>query len=156
MHPTIPRGKLDMVNTPFLTLLLANYFCCFPSALANVHPWPLVPFFEVSLKKSRLKATHNTFRDCRVQFSRNSCILKQLFFSIPVNSGFSNIYPDFKEYFLIIIRCKCLFFFIRQEPTTRPANNCLQIMVCSCAMSFNYFWLPWRKMSDWSIPAHVT
>ena len=40
-----------------------------------------------------------------------------------------------------IIRCKCFFFFIGREPTTWPANNCLQIMVCSWAMSFNCFWL---------------
>ena len=37
-------------------------------ALANIHPWPLVPFFQISLKKSELKTTHNTFRDCRVHF----------------------------------------------------------------------------------------
>ena len=42
---------------------------------------------------------------------------------------------------IIIIRCKCFFLFIGQKPTTWPANNCLQIMVCSCAMSFNCFWL---------------
>ena len=41
----------------------------------------------------------------------------------------------------IIIQCKCFFLFIGQEPTTWPANNCLQIMVCSCAMLFNCFWL---------------
>ena len=42
----------------------------------------------------------------------------------------------------IIIRCKCFFLFrIGREPTSWPANNCLQIMVCSCAMSFNCFWL---------------
>ena len=41
----------------------------------------------------------------------------------------------------IIIRCKCFFFFTGREPTTWLANNCLQIMVCSCAMSFNCFWL---------------
>ena len=41
----------------------------------------------------------------------------------------------------IIIWCKCFFFFTGWEPTTWPANKCLQIMVCSCAMSFNCFWL---------------
>ena len=29
------------------------------------------------------------------------------------------------------------FLFIGREPTTWPANNCLQIMVCSCAMPSN-------------------
>ena len=28
-----------------------------------------------------------------------------------------------------------------REPTTWPANNCLQIMVCSCAMPSNCVWL---------------
>ena len=27
-----------------------------------------MPFFQISLKKSELKTTHNTFRDCRVHF----------------------------------------------------------------------------------------
>ena len=35
-------------------------------------------FFQIFLKKSELKTTHNTFRDCRVQFSdnlsQNGCI----------------------------------------------------------------------------------
>ena len=48
-----------------------TYFCRFPSALANIHPWPLVvPFFQISLKNSELKTIHNTFRDCRVHFFR--------------------------------------------------------------------------------------
>ena len=40
----------------------------------------------------------------------------------------------------IIIRCKSFFVFIGREPTTWPANNCLQIMVFSCAMSSNFVW----------------
>ena len=41
----------------------------------------------------------------------------------------------------IIIRCKFFFFFIGRKHTTWPANNCLQIIVCSCAMSSNCVWL---------------
>ena len=41
----------------------------------------------------------------------------------------------------IIIRSKFFFLFIGREPTTWPANNCLQIMVCSCAMLSNCVWL---------------
>ena len=33
------------------------------------------------------------------------------------------------------------FLFIGREPTMWPANNCLQIMVCSCAMPSNCVWL---------------
>ena len=41
----------------------------------------------------------------------------------------------------IIIRSKFFFLFIGQERTTWPPNNCLQIMVCSCAMPSNCVWL---------------
>ena len=35
---------------------------------------------------------------------------------------------------IFIIRCIFFFRFIGREPTTWPANNCLQIMVCSCVV----------------------
>ena len=41
----------------------------------------------------------------------------------------------------IIIRCKLFFLFIGRRPTTWPANNCLQIMLCWCAMLSNCVWL---------------
>ena len=47
-----------------------TYFCCSALALANIRPWPPVPFFQISLMNSELKTTHNTFRDCRVIFFR--------------------------------------------------------------------------------------
>jgi len=34
----------------------------------------------------------------------------------------------------IIIRCVLFFFFIGWEPTTWPANNCLQMVVSSCVV----------------------
>ena len=37
--------------------------------------------------------------------------------------------------------CRFFFLFIGREPTTWPANNCLQIMVCSCSLSSNCVWL---------------
>ena len=40
----------------------------------------------------------------------------------------------------LIIRSKFLFLFIGREPAAWPANNCLQIMVCSCAMPSNCVW----------------
>ena len=57
----------DMIITRFLTLQL--WICC-PLALADIRPWPLVPFFQISLKNSELKTTYNTFRDCRSHFFR--------------------------------------------------------------------------------------
>ena len=41
----------------------------------------------------------------------------------------------------IIIRRKLFFLFIGRELTTWPANNCLQIIVCSCAMPSNSVWM---------------
>ena len=41
----------------------------------------------------------------------------------------------------IIIGYKLFSPFAGQELTTWPANNCLQIVGCSCTMSFNYVWL---------------
>ena len=49
-----------------------------------------------------------------------------------------------KNFLLImsfIIRCKFFFLFIGRELTSWPANKCLQIMVCSCALSSNFVWL---------------
>ena len=40
-----------------------------------------------------------------------------------------------------IIRCKFFLLFISWELTSWPANNCLQIMFCSCALSSNFVWL---------------
>ena len=42
---------------------------------------------------------------------------------------------------IIIIRSKFFFLFIGREPTKWPANNCVQIMVCSWAMLSNSVWL---------------
>ena len=65
VHATIPKGDMgyDQYHCSCRT-----YFCCFPLTLANICPWPLLPFFEISLKNSELKTTHNTLRDCRVHF----------------------------------------------------------------------------------------
>ena len=42
---------------------------------------------------------------------------------------------------IIIIGRKFFFLLIGREPTTWPANNCLQIMLCLCAMLSNCVWL---------------
>ena len=71
VHATIPKGNMgyDQYTCPW-HCSCRTYFCCFPLALANICPCRLVPFFEISLKISDLKATHNTFRGCRVHFFR--------------------------------------------------------------------------------------
>ena len=73
VHATIPKSNtgydfLSMYCSSHLSC--GTYLCCFALALADIRPWPLVPFFENSLKNSELKTTHNTIRDCRVHFFR--------------------------------------------------------------------------------------
>ena len=80
VHATIPKGNMgyDQYTVPD-DCSCRIYLWCFPLALANICPRPQVPFFQISLKKSELKTTHNTFWDCRVHFFRQpfSFILKQ-------------------------------------------------------------------------------
>ena len=45
-----------------------------------------------------------------------------------------------------IICCNFFFLFIGRELTSWPANNCLQIMFCSCALSSNFVWLVWLQL----------
>ena len=68
----------DMINTLFLTTVAVEPTRCFPLALANIFPWSLVPFFQISLENRAEKTTHNTFRDCRVPFFRQP-FSKQLY-----------------------------------------------------------------------------
>ena len=62
MHATIPKGNMgyDQYTVP-ADCSCQTYFCYFPLALADIRPWPLVPFFQISLKNSELKTTHNSF-----------------------------------------------------------------------------------------------
>ena len=71
-------GLLQGFNSKFPTSIPTPFICgvppglklhfCFPLTLADIHPCPLVPSFQISLKNSELKTTHNTYRDCRVHF----------------------------------------------------------------------------------------
>ena len=57
-HATIPKGNMGSMHSPW-HWSCRTYFCCFPLAFANIHvsSWPLVPFFQISLKNSELKTT---------------------------------------------------------------------------------------------------
>ena len=48
---TIPNGNMgyDQYTVPD-DCSSRTYFCCFPLALTNICPWPLVLFFQISLK----------------------------------------------------------------------------------------------------------
>ena len=69
VHATIPNGNMgyDHYTVPD-DCSCRTCLCCFPLALADICPWSLVPFFQISLKNSVLKTTHHTYRDCRVHF----------------------------------------------------------------------------------------
>ena len=47
-----------------------TYFCCFHLAFTNICSWPPMTFFQISLKNSAVRTTHNTFRVCCVHFFR--------------------------------------------------------------------------------------
>ena len=78
-YATTPKGNMgyDQYTLPN-DCSCRTYFCCFPLALANIGPWPLMPFFQISLENRADKTTHNTFRDCRVHFFRQP-FSKQLY-----------------------------------------------------------------------------
>ena len=56
-HATIPKSKMgyDQYTVPDTIASCRTYFCCFHLSFADVHPWPLVPFFQISLKNSEPK-----------------------------------------------------------------------------------------------------
>ena len=68
----------DMINTLFLTRQLSNLLLLLSfSTRKHKSMASRAINFQISLKYSEFKTTHNTFRDCPVQFSdnlsRNSC-----------------------------------------------------------------------------------
>ena len=77
----------DMINTLFLTLQLSHLLLLlsFHLALANISPWPLLPFFQICLQNSELKTTHNTFQDCCMPVFRQPFYLAGFFNTLPPN-----------------------------------------------------------------------
>ena len=74
MQATIPKGNMryDQYAVLDTTVAVESSIVTLISLSTSKHMayglWPLVPFFQISLKNSELKTTHNTFRDCRVRF----------------------------------------------------------------------------------------
>ena len=78
VRATTPKGNLGYNQYTVPTnCSYQTYFCCFSLALVSIRPWPLVPFFQISLENRADKTTHNTFQDCRVHFFRR--FSKQLY-----------------------------------------------------------------------------
>ena len=84
VHATIPEGNMgyDQYTVPNTsTVAIELTFFCFPQALANIRPWPLVPFSQISLGNlSERNAPTLPFGIVACTFSdilsRNSCILQ--------------------------------------------------------------------------------
>ena len=68
VHATTQTGSMgyDQYTVPHSVDIEPTVFVFL--ALANVRQWPLVPFFQISLKNSELKNTHNTFRGLSLAF----------------------------------------------------------------------------------------
>ena len=58
VHATIPKGNMgyDQYTVPN-DCSCRTYFCCFSLALANICPWPLVAFFQISSENRADKTT---------------------------------------------------------------------------------------------------
>ena len=66
VHATILKGNMgyDQYTVPDTSCSCQTCFCCFPLALANIRPWLLVLFFQISLNNSELKTNHNICLQC--------------------------------------------------------------------------------------------
>ena len=75
---TIPKSNMGYDQYAVPDTVAVESSMSLSLTLSNTCPWPLVAFFQISLKNSELKTTHNTFRDYGMHFSdnlsRNSCI----------------------------------------------------------------------------------
>ena len=59
VHTTIPKGSMEYNQCTVPDCIQLLNLLRFPLSFSNIHPWPLVPFFEISLKNSELQTTHN-------------------------------------------------------------------------------------------------
>ena len=79
VHATILKGDMgyDLYAVPDSVAVELTLICCFPLAIANISPWSLVPFLQISLKNGEKPPTllfgivACTFS---YNLSRNSCI----------------------------------------------------------------------------------
>ena len=97
-----------------------TYFCCFPLALANTRLWPLVPFFQISLKNIELKTTHISFGIVACTFSDN----------LSRNSLISNAYCDINPIFFFIFssnyrQAQKKLFFVCVRSKSKCYKNCM-------------------------------
>ena len=141
----------DMINTLFQTLQLSKFLFLLPLACANIRPWPLagplVPFFQISLKNSKLKTTHNTFRDCRMHFFRQP-FSKQLYTCISNGVRHDVIQQfDVTAYFMFLgnIRLKAIPHHINDQSAwfflaVLGVGKCFLQLKFECKSTFKSKW----------------
>ena len=97
--------RYDQYSVPD-TVAIRPIFFCFPLALTNIHPWPLVPFFQISLKNSTSALFPTTFLEKAVYIYSIHVLCKMTWIKHFLQSSNENI-----------LKCLTLLFetFIRQD-----------------------------------------
>ena len=94
----------DMIDTLFLTTLAVEpTFVAFLQHSQTHFHGLSCQFFQISLKNSELKTTHNAFRDCRVHFFRQP-FSKQLYVLV-FHAGESTNSTNFSKIWKILNLC---------------------------------------------------
>ena len=79
-----PKGNMRYAQStvPDTVAVETNFFCCFLLALTDICPWPLLSFFQISLKTVKSKPPTIPFRVVACSLSDN---LSHCFLNIAVN-----------------------------------------------------------------------
>ena len=89
VHVTILKGNMgyDQYTVPD-TIDVEPTFVAFLSHSQTLCPWPVVPFFQISLNNSELKTTHNTFQGLlNALVLTNFLKIAVYFFCLPDDDG---------------------------------------------------------------------
>ena len=115
---------------------LRGISCCASQILVKVsEQYPSSFWFLLPNKITRAVRRQDTLCCLTTTPVRKSGPVLDLEYSIRwKNSSNSSNKETTKTTTTISIRCIFPFLFIGREPTTSPANNCLQIMICSCVV----------------------
>ena len=65
----LPKGNMRYAQStvPDTVAVETNFFYCFPLALTDICPWPLLSFFQISLKTVKSKPpTHEDPQDLEI------------------------------------------------------------------------------------------
>ena len=112
LHGYITNSQYDQLPVGLIPQLVEH--CTGIAEVMGSNPVQAWIFFRLS------------FRNCL------SCVLTARIFLLFDLSSAVQIYVPY-----IYIHLHFFFLFIGRQQTTWPANNCLQMMVCSCAILFN-------------------